>query len=56
MMNVYFFLVFLIVAVCTAEAETLSSNENVAKFVERHIQGYEVGDVFNLSQYSHDCW
>ena len=37
-----YFLYLLIVGICTAEAEKLSSGEDVTSFVERHIQGYEV--------------
>jgi len=35
-------LLVLFIAICTAEAEKLSSGEDVKNFVERHIQGYEV--------------
>lgn len=42
-MNHFFlFLFFLIVTRSSAEAERLSSGEDVKNFVERHIEGYEV--------------
>lgn len=42
MIYVWYLFYLLIVGMCRAEAEKLSSGEDVAKFVERHIQGYEV--------------
>jgi glutaredoxin 3 len=42
MIYFWYLLYLLFIGMCRAEAEKLSSGEDVAKFVERHIQGYEV--------------
>lgn len=42
MMRWFLFLVFLVACTALAEAEKLSSGEDVKAFVDRHVQGYEV--------------